>query len=96
MDGHETRTTVYQCNLYLKKHGLVHRLPVQVIEPVQEGFRVGARLCQHTVVHVHCYGRHVIVQGAAHVAARVHLAPVAGAVKNIVQNARQRLCGLGA
>ena len=91
-DGHEMRTTVDQHNLHLKRHGLVHRLPLQVIEPVQEGFRVDAVLCQHAVVHVHCHGRH----GAAHVAARAHLAPRAGAVENLVQNARQRLCRPGA
>ena len=85
-------TTVDQRNLRLKRHGLVHRLPLQIIEPVQEGFRADAVLCQHAVVHVHCHGRHV----AAHVAARAHLAPLAGAVENLVQNARQHLCCLGA
>ena len=93
-------TTVDQRNLRLKRHGLVHRLPLQIIEPVQEGFRVDAVLCQHAVVHVHCHGRHVAAHGAAHgaahVAARAHLAPLAGAVENLVQNARQRLCRLGA
>lgn len=78
----------------------MHRLPLQVIEPVQEGFRVDAVLCQHAVVHVHCHGRHIAVhgtdQGAAHVAARAHLTPLARAVENLIQNARQRLCCLGA
>jgi hypothetical protein len=82
------RTTVDQRNLHLKRHGMVHRLPLQVIEPVQEGFRVGAVVCQHAVVHVHCYGRYI--------ASRAHLAPLAGAVENLVQNARQHLCRLGA
>lgn len=85
-------TTVDLRNLHLKRHGLVHRLPLPVIEPVQEGLRVDAVLCQHGVVHVHCHGRHV----AAHVAVRAHLAPLAGAIDNLVQNARQRLCRLGA
>jgi hypothetical protein len=85
-------TTVDQRDLHLKRHGLVHRLPLQVIEPVQEGFRVDAVLCQHAVVHVHCRGQHV----AAHVVARAHLAPLAGAVDNLVQDARQCLCRLGA
>ena len=85
------RTNVGQRNLHLKRHGLVHCPPLQVIEPVQEGFRVDAVLCQQAVVHVHCHGRHVAAHGTAngatHVAARAHLAPLAGAVDNLVQNA---------
>lgn len=90
------RMSVDQRSLHLKRHGLVHRLPIQVIEPVQEGFRVDAGICQHAAVHVHCHGRHVAAHVATHAFARVRLAALAGVVKNLVQNARQRLCRLGA
>lgn len=83
---------VDQRNLHLKRHGQVHRLPLQVIEPFQEGLRVNTGICQHAVVHIHRHGRNI----ATHVAARAHLVTLAGAVDNLVQNARQCLCRPGA
>ena len=71
-------------------------LPLQVIEPISEGFRVDVVLCQHAVVHVRCHGRYIAAHGAAHVAARAHLTPLAGVVEDVVQNARQRPCRPGA